>query len=117
LDEEEGDTPLADRELRERVHRSVEHVFTLLSLGYEAEPLRLSLIALAGDDRSLRGTALEYLETILPEGISAQLFPMLDARVEIRSRRTREEVRQELVRSMQNIDARALAAAIKRPQA
>lgn len=113
LDEEDVEAPLADRELRDRLHRSVEHVFTLLSLGYEAEPLRLSLAALAGDDRSLRGTALEYLETILPEGISAQLFPMLDARVEIRSTRSREEVRDELVRSMQNIDARALAAAIK----
>lgn len=117
LDEEDVDAPLADRELRDRVHRSVEHVFTVLSLGYEAEPLRLALAALAGDDRSLRGTALEYLETILPEAISEQLFPMLDARVEIRSRRTHEEVREELVRSMQNIDARSLAAAIKRSEA
>lgn len=112
LDEEDEEAPLVDRAVRDRVHRSVEHVFTLLSLAYDPEPLRLALIALAGGDRALRGTALEYLETILPDGIRDQLFPMLDARVEIRTKRTREEVRDELVRSMQNVDARALSAAI-----
>lgn len=112
LDEEDEEAPLADRAVRDRVHRSVEHVFTVLSLAYDAEPLRLALIALAGQDRALRGTALEYLETILPDAIRDELFPMLDARVEIRTKRTREEIHEELVRSMQNVDARALSAAL-----
>lgn len=114
LDEDEEDAPLLDRALRDRIHRSVEHVFTLLSLAYEAEPLRLSLIALAGEDRTLRGTALEYLENVLPEEIRALLFPMLDARVEVRKKRSRQEIVDELVRSMQSLDARALQAAIDR---
>lgn len=114
LDEDEEDAPLLDRALRDRIHRSVEHVFTLLSLAYDAEPLRLSLIALAGDDRTLRGTALEYLESVLPEPIHEALFPMLDARVEVRKKRSRQEIVEELVRSMQSVDARALQAAIDR---
>lgn len=112
LDEDDEDAPLVDRAFRDRVHRSIEHVFTVLSLAYDPEPLRFALIALAGEDRSLRGTALEYLETILPDAIRERLFPLLDARVELRTERTREQVREELIRSMQNLDARSLAAAI-----
>jgi ATP:ADP antiporter, AAA family len=103
---------LLDKALRDRVHRSVEHVFTLLSLAYDPEPLRLSLVALASEDRTLRGTALEYLENVLPDEIRAGLFPMLDVRVEIRKKRTRQEIVEELVRSMQSVDARALQRAI-----
>ncbi len=114
LDEDVEDAPLLDRALRDRIHRSVEHVFTVLSLAYDAEPLRLSLIALAGDDRTLRGTALEYLENVLPEEICAARFPMLDARVEVRRKRSRQAIVDELVRSMQSMDARALQAAIDR---
>jgi hypothetical protein len=114
LDEEEEDAPLVDRARHHDVHRSVEYVFTVLSLAYDPEPLRLSLVALAGDDRTLRGTALEYLETVLPESVRDALFPMLDVRVEIRQRRTQQEIVDELVRSMQAIDARALQAAIEK---
>lgn len=112
LDEEEEDAPLVGRAIRDRVHRSVEHVFTVLSLAYEQEPLRLALVALSGNERALRGTALEYLETILPDSIREALFPMLDARVELRTTRTRDEIREELVRSMQSVDGRALHAAV-----
>jgi AAA family ATP:ADP antiporter len=113
-DDSEEEAPLVERAVRDRVHRSVEHVFTLLSLAYDAEPLRLSLMALAGEDRALRGTALEYLENVLPESTREQLFPMLDVRVEIRKKRSRQEIVEELVRSMQSIDARALHDAIEK---
>jgi len=44
----------------------LDHVFTLLSLVFEREPLHIALQALRGSDGVLRGTALEYLENILP---------------------------------------------------
>lgn len=112
-DDTDEDAPLLDRALRDRIHRSVEHVFTLLSLAYDPEPLRLSLVALAGDDRQLRGTALEYLENVLPEDIRDALFPMLDVRVEVREKRSREEIVQDLVRSMQSMDVGTLRRAIE----
>ncbi len=99
-DDTEEDAPLLESALRERIHRSVEFVFTLLALAYDPEPLRLSLVALASDDRALRGTALEYLENVLPDDIREALFPMLDVRVEIRRRRSPEELHAELVRSL-----------------
>jgi len=116
LDDDDDDgTPLLQQKAeRDRVHRSVEHVFTLLSLSYEKQPLRLALFALSGDDRALRGTALEYLENILPETVRDALFPMLDARVEIRRKRTEREIVQELVRSVQAMDAEALRDAIEK---
>jgi len=49
--------------------RQLAHVFTLLSLALEPEPLRIAWAALRGRDRALRGTALEYLDTVLPDDI------------------------------------------------
>ena len=119
-DDGEDATPLIPAEMlakkadRDRVHRSVEHVFTLLSLAYDPQPLRLALYALSGEDRALRGTALEYLENVLPDDIRNALFPMLDARVEIRRKRSEKELVAELVRSVQAMDAGALREAIER---
>lgn len=49
--------------------RQLAHIFTLLSLAVEPEPLRIAWAALRGRDRALRGTALEYLDTVLPDDI------------------------------------------------
>lgn len=113
--DETDDSPLLDRRHRDRLHRSVEHVFTLLSLAYDPEPLKLSLFALASEDKVLRGTALEYLENVLPEGIRGALFPMLDVRVEIRKKRSRQEIEHELFRSMQDMNKADIERAIARP--
>ena len=55
----------------------LDHVFTLLSLVVEREGLRVAYSALRGTDRALRGTALEYLENVLPETIRRALWPRL----------------------------------------
>jgi hypothetical protein len=41
--------------------------------------MRLALRALSGDDEKLRGTALEYLEQVLPTDVKSPLFPFLAA--------------------------------------
>ena len=58
----------------EKVNRSLEHVFTVLSLSLDAEALRLALQAIHSEDRNLRGTALEYLENVLPDDIREALW-------------------------------------------
>jgi len=55
------------------------HVFRVLGLVLPAEPLRVALHAVQAEDTSLRGMALEYLESILPPDVRAQLWPLLDA--------------------------------------
>ena len=56
-----------------------EHVFNLLALVQEREPINIAALAFDSDDMYLRGTALEYLETVLPPGIFAALVPRLSA--------------------------------------
>jgi hypothetical protein len=77
LEEANGD-PLVDDFLHDRVDRGMEHVFTLLSLVLEQEPLKVAFRGLHTDDRQLRGTALEYLSLVLPESVRAVLWPFLE---------------------------------------
>ena len=72
-----GDDAL-QRVLARRSSTGLEHVFTLLGLVLPAEPLRIALQAIHADDPSLRGTALEYLESVLPGEIRARLWPFLE---------------------------------------
>ena len=55
-----------DEFLKERSHAGLQHVFSLLALEYPERPLLMAFRALRMEDRHLRATALEYLETILP---------------------------------------------------
>jgi len=64
-----------------RVDYSMEHVFTLLSLILDPDALMLSRHAVSSSDRNLRGTALEYLENVLPESVRAGLWPHFGERV------------------------------------
>ncbi|WP_437935880.1 hypothetical protein [Sorangium sp. So ce341] len=75
-----AEAPLAERLLVERTSRSLEHVFRVLSLCLEREPLEIAYRALHADDAHLRGTALEYLENVLPAPIRERLWPYLGAR-------------------------------------
>jgi hypothetical protein len=71
---------LAQRELGggDRRRRR-EHVFNLLALALEREPVQIAARAFATDDSYVRGTALEYLETVLPAPLFAAFQPLLTA--------------------------------------
>ncbi|MGH2899015.1 MAG: hypothetical protein ACRDMZ_10110, partial [Solirubrobacteraceae bacterium] len=64
-----------DEPVVQRLGTGLEHIFTVLGLALPAEPLRIALHAVQTDDPELRGTALEYLESILPPDVRAQLWP------------------------------------------
>ena len=55
----------------------LEFLFLLLGAVYEPEPVALCLQALHGEDRALQGTALEYLENLLPSRIWEDLQPLI----------------------------------------
>ncbi|MBL9016569.1 MAG: hypothetical protein JNL83_20440 [Myxococcales bacterium] len=76
VDDLVGATQAGEEEVRGPT--SLEHVFRVLGLVLPAEPLRIALHAMQTDDPSLRGTALEYLESILPPDVRAQLWPLLE---------------------------------------
>jgi AAA family ATP:ADP antiporter len=54
-----------DDVLRDRANKSLEHVFSLLAVHVPLEPLKVAFRALHGEDRMLRGLALEFLESHL----------------------------------------------------
>jgi hypothetical protein len=66
-----------DAFVRDRAGQSLAHVFTLLSLVLPREPLQIAFRSLQGHDGHLRGTALEYLESVLPPSIRPQIWPYL----------------------------------------
>jgi hypothetical protein len=63
--------------VRDRAGQSLAHVFTLLSLVLPRQPLQIAFNSLHSDDAYLRGTALEYLEGVLPPEIRQRLWPFL----------------------------------------
>lgn len=79
--------------------RRLEHVFTLLALVVPREPVQIAYRAVRSQDRALRGTALEYLENVLPEDVRGVLWPHLDAHAREASRRAPDEVVADLMRS------------------
>lgn len=75
--DDEWETPVVDV-VRERANRSLEHVFTLLSLFLPRATVQLAFQGLHTTDPHLRGTALEYLESVLPEAVRERLWPFLE---------------------------------------
>jgi ATP:ADP antiporter, AAA family len=98
-------SPIEAEVLRGRTSRSLEHLFTLLTLALPRETVRLAFHGLHTDDRYLRGTAIEYLETVLPEAVWAKLRPFLeeDKGRATRPARTSQEAMRELLASQNSI--------------
>jgi hypothetical protein len=81
-------------------HLVREHVFNLLALALEREPARIAARSLSTDDAYVRGTALEYLETVLPAHVFSVMGPLLAIRGPAsRQKRTAAEARAELLRA------------------
>ena len=83
--------PTIDALLKDRASRSLAHVFTLLSLVLPAEPLQVAFYGLHVRDQALRGTALEYLEGVLPPPVRDALWPYLDDQRPPRRTATRDK--------------------------
>jgi hypothetical protein len=95
---------------------ALDHVFALLSLVLETEPVLISLQALRGDNKQLRGTALEYLDNVLPAPVRAALWPRLGAPGRtVGGPRGSSEVERELILSMSGMSADTLRRALLRP--
>jgi AAA family ATP:ADP antiporter len=94
-----------DEFLKDRAGQSLAHVFTLLSLVLPTAPLQIAYRGLHTDDPKLRGTALEYLEGVLPQDLSQRLWPFLGREQQQAPRdvRARDEILADLLRSNESI--------------
>ena len=102
---EEENKPFVDEFLKDRTSQSLGHVFTLLSLVLPAQPLQIAYRGLHTSDPVLRGTALEYLEGVLPPDIRDRLWPFLgdSPAPPPGPTRSREEILADLLRSNESI--------------
>lgn len=105
LDTVEADArSFVDEFLKDRAGQSLAHVFTLLSLVLPTAPLQIAYRGIHTDDPGLRGTALEYLEGVLPPDIRDRLWPFLSDRPRKQSdSRARDEILADLLRSNESI--------------
>ncbi len=85
----------------DELRRGLGHVFALLGLVLDREPLSIAYRALRAEDPALRGTAFEYLDVVLPAHLRDVLVPLLgDVKPPPRSReRGSKELAAELLRS------------------
>jgi hypothetical protein len=94
---------LVERELSAggEAHLVREHVFNLLALALDREPVRIAARAFTTDDVYVRGTALEYLETVLTPRLFSALTPLLAVTTQLppARRRSAAEVRDDLIRA------------------
>jgi hypothetical protein len=103
------------------LERGIDRLIALLSIVLDREPLRLAHRALYGPDEVLRGTALEYLENVLPEELRPQAMGLfsrarqagagrLEPAPPSLRRRERRELVAELMRSREFLlDVKALS--------
>jgi hypothetical protein len=77
----------------------IEHALRLLGLVYDREAFRLARAALDSADLKLRGTALEYLDNVLPSTVKATLFALIPDPRSQRSERVTQDLLDELPRS------------------
>jgi len=103
-----SESPL-DEFVRDRAGQSLAHVFTLLSLVLPREPLRVAFRSLQSDDRQLRGTALEYLEGVLPPAIRQNLWPFLVHHRAKGQAQPHDQIIADLLRSSGSITLKSIA--------
>ena len=92
-DDADDDAPsLVDRLRRDRLEHNVEHVFNVLALHLDPASLRTAFMALHEEDDALRGTALEYLETVLPDEVRDLVWPFLGEARPMRAARSASDI-------------------------
>jgi hypothetical protein len=96
----QDDPVLLDPFEASRVAPVVEHLFTLLSLAVGPELMAATLRSLYGGDAHLRGTALEYLQTTLPDSLRVALWPHIPGATNVEPpRRSSEQIADELMQT------------------
>jgi len=92
-----------DALLESRSDRSLQHVFTLLSMALDGDAIVLSLRALSSQNENLRGTSLEYLHNVLPERVRDSLWPRLTDRSEQHRVKPQKSSPDELLKTMRSL--------------
>jgi AAA family ATP:ADP antiporter len=88
---------------KDRLNRRLEHIFTILSMHLEREPLRMAFRALHHQDQRHRGTALEYLQTVLPSELRDAVWPTLSEQGPLPEPRPTQQILDDLARATRSL--------------
>ena len=69
-----------DEILRERADQTLEHIFSLFATVLPREAVKIAFRALHTDDKTLRGVAIEYLDSVLPAQVQDGLWAMIETK-------------------------------------
>jgi hypothetical protein len=108
LDGTHNESPLEEF-VRDRAGQSLAHVFRLLSLVLPSQPLQIAYRSLHSENSRLRGTALEYLEGVLPPHIRERLWPFVVSQRVTSPPKPHDEVIADLLRSSSSVTLHAVA--------
>ncbi len=85
-------------------NKSLEYIFRLLALIYDREVVNSCYQALLSENRTLYGTALEYLDNTLPSNIRDNLWPFIKGTVEVtKGHRDHQELVDKLLHLTRNL--------------
>jgi hypothetical protein len=82
LDPRDSSDPNAflDEILRERADQTLEHIFSLFALLLPREAMKIAFRSLHTDDAALRGLAIEYLDSVLPDQVRDGLWVLIETK-------------------------------------
>jgi ATP/ADP translocase len=92
------------RELTQRIDPpNLDFVFSLIGVVLPREPVRAAFEGLTTKDQQLRGLALEYLESALPEDIGEALLRLVDTEHPEHEPSAIDDLREELTKMIQQV--------------
>ena len=92
-----------DEILRERADQTLEHIFSLFATVLPREPVKIAFRALHTDDKTLRGVAIEYLESVLPAQVQGGLWAMIETKPLVQVPEAQRDPLAELLRSHESL--------------
>jgi anti-anti-sigma factor len=96
--------PLGSAGASGRRVKSLEYIFRLLALVHDREVVNSCYQALLSENRTLYGTALEYLDNTLPQNIRDNIWPFIKGTVEVsKEPRDHQELVDKLLQLTRNL--------------
>ena len=92
-----------DEILRERADQTLEHIFSLFATVLPREAVKIAFRALHTDDKTLRGVAIEYLDSVLPAQVQDGLWAMIETKPLVQVPEAHRDPLGELLRSHESL--------------
>jgi hypothetical protein len=105
LDARDGSDPNAflDEVLRERANQTLEHIFSLFASVLPREAAKIAFRSLHTDDAALRGLAIEYLDSVLPDQVRDGLWTLIETTPSAHLPHTTQDPLGELLRAHESL--------------